>query len=407
MQKYTDLTVKTLLFPLAFALFEVAVYIGNDLVQPAMLTVTQDFGVSVDWAPTSMSAYLFGGAVLAAIWGPLSDQMGRRKVFLMGAAFFIACCLAIVFSKNIEQFMGLRILQGTALTLISAVGYATIQEAYVEAKAVKVMALMANISLLAPLLGPVLGAFMIEHVSWHWGFVGIAVLAGFSVYGLYRHMPETVDFDQQEPRSLSDVLKDFGKVYRNKRFVILAISGPLIALPVMLWIALSPVFLINELKLSSFGYGLSQLPVFGGLIVGNLFLAKWVERWPLGKTVLMGFPIIVSGVVCILLGLIFNDYVLWGLLIGMSLIALGEGLSYAVMYRFALMASDVSKGTVAAAMATMVMVFFASLIEVTKVLYGLWHLNGLWLMCALSLAFFTFISRPLLKNIMQERANAA
>lgn len=403
MQKYNHLTLKTLLFPLAFALFEVAVYIGNDLIQPAMLTVTQEFGVSAQWAATSMSSYLLGGALLAAIWGPLSDQLGRRKVFLMGAGFFILCCLAIVFTKNIEQFMSLRILQGTALTLISAVGFATIQEAYTETKAVKVMALMANISLLAPLLGPVLGAFMISHISWHWGFIGIAVLASFAMFGLYRHMPETVDFENKQPRSFKAILQDFKLIFTHKRFLILAISGPLIAVPVMLWIALSPVFLIEELKLSSFQYGLSQIPVFGGLIVGNVLLARWVEKKPLGHTVLIGFPFMVVGVLIMLLGLIFIEYVLWGLIVGMSMVALGEGLSYAVMYRFALMSSDISKGTVAAAMATMVMVFFAATIEITKYLYILWHLKGFWLMCALGALVFTFVSKPLLKTIMQER----
>lgn len=403
MQKYNHLTLKTLLFPLAFALFEVAVYIGNDLIQPAMLTVTQEFGVSAQWAATSMSSYLLGGALLAAIWGPLSDQLGRRKVFLMGAGFFILCCLAIVFTKNIEQFMSLRILQGTALTLISAVGFATIQEAYTETKAVKVMALMANISLLAPLLGPVLGAFMISHISWHWGFIGIAVLASFAMFGLYRHMPETVDFENKQPRSFKAILQDFKLIFTHKRFLILAISGPLIAVPVMLWIALSPVFLIEELKLSSFQYGLSQIPVFGGLIVGNVLLARWVEKKPLGHTVLIGFPFMVVGVLIMLLGLIFTEYVLWGLIVGMSMVALGEGLSYAVMYRFALMSSDISKGTVAAAMATMVMVFFAATIEITKYLYILWHLKGFWLMCALGALVFTFVSKPLLKTIMQER----
>ncbi len=404
MQKYTHLTLKTLLFPLAFAFFEVAVYIGNDLVQPAMLMVTQEFNVGAEWAPTSMSAYLLGGALLAAIWGPLSDQMGRRKVFLLGASFFIVCCLAIIFTNNIQQFMTLRVLQGTALTLISAVGFASIQEAYVEAKAVKVMALMANISLLAPLLGPVLGAFMIEHISWHWGFVGIALLASAALYGLYRNMPETVDLANKTPKTFKVILNDFYTILKDKNFIVLAISGPLIALPVMLWIALSPVFLVEELKLSSFEYGLSQIPVFGGLILGNLLLAKWVERFPLGKTVLIGFPIIALGVLSILFGIVFKAYLLWGLIIGMSLIALGEGLSYAVMYRFALMSSEVSKGTVAAGMATLVMLFFASMIELTKYLYWTWHLAGLWVMCAGSIMIFALVSLPKLKSIMKDRA---
>ena len=170
----------TLMFPLALVLFEFAVYIGNDLVQPAMLAITQDFGVNSTWAASSMSFYLLGGACVAWLLGPLSDRLGRKKVLLGGVAFFTLTCLLILLTQNIESFLALRFLQGFGLSVISAVGYAAIQENFAERDAIKVMALMANVSLLAPLLGPVLGAFMIEHVSWHWGFIGIALLAFLS-----------------------------------------------------------------------------------------------------------------------------------------------------------------------------------------------------------------------------------
>ena len=49
------LTRATLMFPLALVLFEFSVYICNDLIQPAMLAITRDFGVSSSWAPSSMS----------------------------------------------------------------------------------------------------------------------------------------------------------------------------------------------------------------------------------------------------------------------------------------------------------------------------------------------------------------
>ncbi len=69
-------------------------------------------------------------------------------------------------------------------------GYAAIQENFAERDAIKVMALMANISLLAPLLEVlVLGAFLIDYVSWHWGFVAIALLALLSWVGLKKQMP--------------------------------------------------------------------------------------------------------------------------------------------------------------------------------------------------------------------------
>lgn len=403
MQIYSSLSFRALLFPLAFALFEAAAYIGNDLVQPAMLAVTKEFGVGVEWVPTSMSAYVFGGAALALFWGPISDQLGRRKVFLFGALFFIVGCIAIIFTQTMGQFLVWRFLQGTALTLITAVGLAAIQEAYSEIQAIRVTAMIANITLLAPLLGPVLGAVLIEYVSWHWGFVGIALLAGVGWVGLVRYMPETVDLSLSNRKGVKQIFLDYKQVFTNKSFIIFAVAVPLLTLPVMLWIALSPLFLVDELGLSNFGYALSQIPVLGGLIIGNFVMARWVDRMPLGKTVLIGFPFVVIGWLCLVLGLVFSAHTIFALILGMSLIAFGEGLSFAVMYRFALMSSTVSKGTVAAAIATISMLFYAVLIEMTRNMYEWWGLGAFVIMIAASLALFLKYALPLLKQLMQQR----
>ncbi len=402
--KHMALTRAALMFPLALVLFEFAVYIGNDLVQPAMLSVTRDFGVDASWAPSSMSAYLLGGAAVAWLLGPISDRVGRRRVFLIGVAFFIVTCLGILLTQSIESFIFLRFLQGTGLTVITAVGYATIQEAFEERVAVKVMALMANVSLLAPLMGPILGAFMIEHISWHWGFVGIAALATVAFFGLKKYMPETVDLPNKNPTAVWDIVKDYGRVYGNRRFLALAITGPIIGLPLMLWVALSPVMLVEDLGLSSLEYGLSQLPVFLGLVLGNIGVMLWVYKLPLGRTIQIGTPIMLVGAMVMLLGFVFDSQLLWFMLVGMSLIALGEGLCFAVLYRFALMSSDVAKGTVAAAMAVMVMLFYAGLIEVVKNLFV--HFGSLayaLVSLVLMLVFFTF-PRATIARLMAERA---
>ena len=255
----TKLSRATFMFPLALVLFEFSVYIGNDLVQPAMLAITKEFGVSSAWAPSSMSFYLLGGACVAAILGPLSDRLGRKKVLLGGVAFFTLCCLLILLTNSIESFLTLRFLQGFGLSVISAVGYAAIQETFEERDAIKVMALMANISLLAPLIGPVVGAFLIDHVSWHWGFIGIAFLAFLSGFGLKAKMPTTKQSIPKQP--FSYIWDDFKKVFKNKRFLSLTLGLPMVAMPLMLWIALSPVMLVDELGLSSMQYGLAQFPV--------------------------------------------------------------------------------------------------------------------------------------------------
>ena len=403
MQKVQTATLNraTLMFPLALVLFEFSVYIGNDLVQPAMLAITKDFGVSSSWAPSSMSFYLLGGACVAWLLGPLSDRLGRKKVLLAGVLFFVLCCLLILLTKNIESFLALRFLQGIGLTVISAVGYAAIQETFEERDAIKVMALMANISLLAPLLGPVVGAFMIDHVSWHWGFIGIAFLAFLSWFGLKAKMPDTKVSIPKQP--ISYILDDFKQVYKNKRFLGMTLALPMVSMPLMLWIALSPVMLVEELGFSSMQYGLAQFPVLGGLILGNIMLIKIIDKLALGKSVLIGLPIMLLGTVVLLAGVIWQDYLIWCLIVGMTLISFGEGISFSVLYRFALMSSEVSKGTVAAAVSMLLMFSFFIIIELVRVMYEQYHLWAYAVACFILIALWFSFPRTMLREILKER----
>ena len=196
---------------------------------------------------------------MAWLLGPLSDRLGRKKVLLTGVLFFGICCLLILLTQNMAQFLAFRFLQGIGLTVIAAVGYAAIQETFAERDAIKVMALMANISLLAPLLGPVLGAFLIDYVSWHWGFVAIALLALISWFGLKAKMPSQQQSVTRQP--FIYLFDDFKKIYSDKKFLGLTLALPLVSLPLMLWIALSPVMLVEELKFSSVQYGLSLIHI--------------------------------------------------------------------------------------------------------------------------------------------------
>lgn len=396
-----NLSRATFLFPLALVLFEFAVYIGNDLVQPAMLKVTEQFNVGSHLAPSSMSLYILGGACFAWLLGPLSDYLGRKKVLLSGVLFFSITCILILFSQNIEQFLALRFFQGIGLTFIGAVGYAAIQETFNENDAVKVMALMANVSLLAPLLGPVLGAFMIEHVSWHWGFIGIAVVSILSWFGLKSKMPDQPPVVKS--LSLGSVKNDFLKVFKDKHFLSLTLALPMLGMPLMMWIALSPVILVEEIGLSATQYGLAQFPVLGGLIIGNIVLIKVIDRFALGKTVLFAIPLMLIGTIIVLIGNIFSTYFLWCLIIGMTIVSFGEGMSFSVVYRFALTASKVPQGTVAAAVSMLMMFTFFAMIEITRLIYiefGLW---GYSLSCfAMIAAWFSFPYLAL-KRAMQLR----
>lgn len=400
--KISRLSLATLLFPLALVLFEFAVYIANDMAQPAMLQVTREFGVDAGWVPLSMSFFLLGGAALSWLTGPLSDRYGRRPVLLGGVVFFIASCLATYLVSSIEAYMALRVLQGMGLCFINAVGYAAVQEAYAEKTAVRVTALMANVALIAPMVGPLAGAALVEVAPWRSCFLFIAACALLALLGLWWKMPETVR-PAANPRPLSSMGGDYLQLLRDRRFVLSVLCIPLLALPLMGWIALSPVLLVEDLGMSTLAYGLWQLPVFGGLVAGNLLLAARAEAWPLGRSVLLGMWPVVGGLVLMLAGVLYGQQQHVFLVLGMTLMAVGEGMSFGVLYRFALMSSSLPKGVVSAGMSMLCMAGYGIGIELFRWAYIAGSITGFALLSVLTALVFVWLARPQVAVAMAER----
>ena len=284
---------------------------------------------------------------------------------LTGVVWFIVTCLATLLAQTIEQFMVLRFLQGISLCFIGAVGYAAIQESFEEAVCIKITALMANVALIAPLLGPLVGAAWVHVAPWEGMFVLFAALAAISFYGLYRAMPETAT-RIGEKLSLQELGRDYKAVLKNVRFVAGALAIGFVCLPLLAWIAQSPVIIISGEKLSSYEYGLLQVPIFGALIVGNVVLARLTSRRTVRSLIIMGgWPIVIGLVVAAVATVVSSHAYLW-MTAGLSIYAFGIGLANAGLVRLTLFASEISKGTVSAAMGMLQMLIFTVGIEVSK-----------------------------------------
>ncbi|ELY4481063.1 MFS transporter [Cronobacter turicensis] len=356
---------QALLFPLCLVLYEFSTYIGNDMIQPGMLAVVEQYQAGVEWVPTSMTAYLAGGMFLQWLLGPLSDRIGRRPVMLAGVVWFIVTCLATLLAQTIEQFTVLRFLQGISLCFIGAVGYAAIQESFEEAVCIKITALMANVALIAPLLGPLVGAAWVHAAPWEMMFVLFAALAAISFVGLWRAMPETAT-RLGEKLSLRELGRDYKAVLKNLRFVSGALAIGFVSLPLLAWIAQSPVIIISGEQMSTYEYGLLQVPIFGALIIGNLVLAKLTARRAVRSLIVMGGWPIVAGLALAALATVISSHSYLWMTAGLSIYAFGIGIANAGLVRLTLFASDISKGTVSAAMGMLQMTIFTVGIEVSK-----------------------------------------
>ncbi|WP_434563362.1 MFS transporter [Pseudomonas sp. Z5-35] len=338
-------------FCLAIALFECLTYMASDLVMPAMLEVTQDLDAPADQIPYAFNLYLLGGILLPWLIGPLSDRHGRRPFMLAGCGGFVVACVAITQVTDIHGFNGLRLIQGMGLGFVIAVSYPAIQEVFCEADAVKVMALLGNLALLSPLLGPLVGGLLLQWLSWRELFMLLAGLGMVSWLALWWFMPRNIHAAAKTPDvealDLRSLVRRYGALLGHVGFMSASVALGLMSLPLIAWIGLSPLLLIQGLGLSPLWYGVWQIPVFSAVIVGNFLLNALVERVGVRRVVRYSLWPFCAGLVALVMASRF-DLSLTVLVSALSLYAVGLGMGNAALYRLALFASDDSKGLVSA-----------------------------------------------------------
>lgn len=341
-------------FCLAIALFECLTYMASDLVMPAMLMVTQDLDASPDQIPYAFNLYLLGGVLLPWLIGPLSDRQGRRPYMLVGCAGFVLACAAITQVSSMHGFNGLRLIQGMGLGFVIAVSYPAIQEIFPESAAVKVMALLGNLALLSPLLGPLAGGLLLQWLSWRELFMLLAGLGLVSWLALWWFMPRTIhgvhasaQASSVEAFDLRSLVRRYGALLGHVGFMSASVALGLMSLPLIAWIGLSPLLLIQGQGLSPLAYGIWQVPVFSAVILGNFILNALVDRVGVRQVLHYSLWPFCAGLVALIVASPFT-LSLPVLVGGLSLYAIGLGMGNAALYRLALFASDDSKGLVSA-----------------------------------------------------------
>ncbi|WP_140918296.1 multidrug efflux MFS transporter MdtM [Limnobaculum xujianqingii] len=358
----------TLFFPMALILYDFTAYLSTDMIQPGIIHVVRNFNANVNLAPASVSLYMAGGMALQWLLGPLSDRIGRRPVLITGALIFTLACFATLFATSMEQYLLARFIQGTSICFIATVGYVTVQEAFGQTKAIKLMAIITSIVLIAPIIGPLVGAALMQFTHWKVLFGMLAVMGLIAWLGLLFSMPETIKKTDQ-PFSATAVVNDFKNVFRNRIFLTGVTTISLSYIPMMSWVAVSPVILIDDGGLTPSEFAWMQVPVFGAVILANIVVAKFVKDPSSPAFIWRAIPFQLAGLITLIAGNLLMPHVwLWSIL-GTSLYAFGVGLIFPTLFRLTLFSNDLPKGTVSASLNIVVLSTCAACIEVARWLY--------------------------------------
>lgn len=168
------------------AIFMAAV--ESTIVATAMPSIVADLGgfSLFSWVFT---AYLLPQAVTIPIYGRLADLYGRKRVFFAGASLFLVASTLCGFARTMAALIGLRGLQGLGAGAIQPIATTIVGDIYSPAERARAQGYISGVFGVAAIIGPALGAFLVEHGSWSvvfWINVPIG-LAAFVMFALFLH----------------------------------------------------------------------------------------------------------------------------------------------------------------------------------------------------------------------------
>ena len=212
---------------------------------PALQTNLNATAADVQWVIESYALLL---SALLLVGGSLGDHYGRRRVFLLGVVIFAVASGLCGFAGNVRQLIAARALQGFGAALLVPGSLAIISNSFSEQERGRAIGVWSGFSAITTGIGPVLGGWLIEHVSWRAVFFINVPIAFVVILISLRHVAENSDRESTRVDWLGAILAALGlgamvygliqssQVGFDNRSVIVALAGGVVVLILFLFV---------------------------------------------------------------------------------------------------------------------------------------------------------------------------
>ncbi len=307
---------------------------------PSMPAIATELKLTQAQIQNTLTLWFLGASSLQFIIGPISDRFGRKIIMSIGGALFVASTIVCAITNSIDIMYIARFVQGTTICFVVVAGNAAIHESFNVKEAIKWLALCNAITILAPALGPLCGAIVVEFASWRYIFWFLAVMGIISFVSVLIIMPETNT--NPHPLHLKSIIYDFVKILSNKDFMVPCIGYCLLVGIFFFWMFESP-FIYQGLGQSTLFYGVAQTFIFSLFLVGAKITKWWLQNHELPALIRSASITTLVGTLLLLFtSILFNN--IYMATICMMVVALGSSMLFAPMNRIAIDAASQPMG---------------------------------------------------------------
>lgn len=287
--------------------------IEGTIVSTAMPTIVSDLdGLEImNWV---VSIFLLMTAVSTPLYGKLADSIGRKPVFLFGIALFVIGSSLCGLAQNMIELILFRVIQGLGSGAVQPVAITIIADLYTLQKRAKMLGLNSGFWGVASVIAPLLGGFIVQHLSWHWVFyinVPIGIIA-FLLVLVYLREPKHKSNSKLDLQgtiwlvllllALMFFLQDLGS---NMNLLVMAALAVLIVISVILFFraekrAADPIMPLSMLRDKEF-FALNNITLLiSGVVIGfEFYIPTWMQGINGTNASLAGFAVTPSSLMWI------------------------------------------------------------------------------------------------------------
>lgn len=172
--------------PLLMAISIFMQMLDATILNTALPTIAADLGVSPLNMQSAVISYALTVALLIPASGYLADRFGTKKTFIIALVVFMLGSLLCAVSTNLPMLVGARIIQGMGGAIIMPVPRLAILKVYEKERLITAINYAVTPALIGPILGPLVGGYLVQYASWHWIFL---INIPFGILGILFAIP--------------------------------------------------------------------------------------------------------------------------------------------------------------------------------------------------------------------------
>jgi EmrB/QacA subfamily drug resistance transporter len=166
-----------------------AAFLESTVVHVALPAMARDFGLGIEGLQWVLNGYLLTLSALMLLGGSLGDVHRRRRIFILGLLGFAATSVLAALVPTLELLVVVRLLQGGAGALLVPNSLALLEVSFAEEDRGTALGTWAAWSGVSTALGPLLGGWLVDALSWRWVFAAAAPFAVAAAWVAARKVP--------------------------------------------------------------------------------------------------------------------------------------------------------------------------------------------------------------------------